>query len=76
LIRLGQFPCPVLRIGHKYRIPTAFVLRTLGIEERPIYAVDLETGAEYAASYRDARSRLSLSSKRTPSPVPRVKEES
>ncbi|MFD9865587.1 helix-turn-helix domain-containing protein [Streptomyces alboflavus] len=49
LIRLGQFPCPVLRVGGRYRIPTSHLLRALGIEERPIYAVDLEAGAEYAA---------------------------
>ncbi|MFE3790171.1 helix-turn-helix transcriptional regulator [Streptomyces goshikiensis] len=48
LIRLGQFPCPVLRLGRRYCIPTSFVLRALGIEERPVYAVDLEAGADYA----------------------------
>ncbi|MCX4849657.1 helix-turn-helix domain-containing protein [Streptomyces sp. NBC_00893] len=42
LIRLGAFPCPVLRVGGRYRIPTAYLLRTLGIEERPVYAVPLE----------------------------------
>ncbi|MGW4318884.1 helix-turn-helix transcriptional regulator [Streptomyces sp. NPDC004684] len=45
LISLGTFPCPVLRVGGRYRIPTAYVLRTLGIEERPIYAVPLEDEA-------------------------------
>ncbi|MEU8030925.1 helix-turn-helix domain-containing protein [Streptomyces sp. NPDC049099] len=45
LIRLGTFPCPVLRLGRRYRIPTAYLLRSLGIEERPVYAVDLEAGA-------------------------------
>ncbi|MGP3966470.1 DNA-binding protein [Streptomyces sp. 6N223] len=39
-IRLGRFPCPVLRIGYRYRIPTAPLLRSLGIEEKPIYAPD------------------------------------
>ncbi|MGW7516939.1 helix-turn-helix transcriptional regulator [Streptomyces sp. NPDC054796] len=47
LVGLGQFPCPVLRVGGCYRIPTAFMLRALGIEERPVYAVDLEAGAEH-----------------------------
>ncbi|MFB7514769.1 helix-turn-helix domain-containing protein [Streptomyces sp. NPDC056144] len=50
LIRRGAFPCPVLRIGRRYRIPTAYLLRSLGIEERPVYAVDLEVGASYAAA--------------------------
>lgn len=42
LNRLGTFPCPVLRVGGRYRVPTAFLLRSLGIEERPLYAVPLE----------------------------------
>ncbi|MFF7449385.1 MULTISPECIES: helix-turn-helix domain-containing protein [unclassified Streptomyces] len=49
LIRLGAFPCPVLRVGGRYRIPTAYLLRTLGIEERPVYAVPLEDDAVPAA---------------------------
>ncbi|MFI2203532.1 helix-turn-helix domain-containing protein [Streptomyces sp. NPDC020192] len=49
LIHDGRFPCPVLRLGHRYRIPTAYLLRALGIEERPVYAVDLEAGAAHAA---------------------------
>ncbi|MFI9024901.1 helix-turn-helix domain-containing protein [Streptomyces sp. NPDC053560] len=53
LIRLGTFPCPVLRVGRRYRIPTAHLLRSLGIEERPVYAVDLETGAKHAAQLDD-----------------------
>ncbi|MEU3056531.1 helix-turn-helix domain-containing protein [Streptomyces griseus] len=48
LIRLGAFPCPVLRVGGRYRIPTAYLLRTLGIEERPVYAVPLEDDVESA----------------------------
>ncbi|MFJ1590122.1 helix-turn-helix domain-containing protein [Kitasatospora albolonga] len=47
LIRLGRFPCPVLRLGHQYRISTAHVLRALGIDERPVYSVPLvEPSAE------------------------------
>lgn len=49
LIRLGTFPCPVLRLGRRYRIATADLLRALGIEERPVYAADLEAGAAHAA---------------------------
>jgi excisionase family DNA binding protein len=32
LARRNEFPCRVLRIGSTYRIPTADLLRTLGIE--------------------------------------------
>nr|WP_237531332.1 DNA-binding protein [Streptomyces sp. SID3212] len=45
LIRLDAFPCPVLRVGGRYRIPTAYLLHTLGIEERPLYAVSPEDEA-------------------------------
>lgn len=44
LVRQGTFPCPVLRIGGLYRIPTVHLMRTLGIQERPVYAVDLDDG--------------------------------
>ncbi len=32
LARAGQFPCPVLRLGHAYRVTRADLLRSLGIE--------------------------------------------
>ncbi|MEU8551033.1 helix-turn-helix domain-containing protein [Streptomyces roseoverticillatus] len=57
LIRLGAFPCTVLRVGRQYRIPTAYLLRSLGIEERPVYAVDLEAGATHAARLDDSQPR-------------------
>ncbi|MFJ3816304.1 helix-turn-helix domain-containing protein [Streptomyces sp. NPDC090056] len=53
LIRLDTFPCTVLRVGRCYRIPTACLLGCLGIEERPVYAADLEAGAAYAARLDD-----------------------
>ncbi|MCX4968914.1 DNA-binding protein [Streptomyces sp. NBC_00654] len=46
LVRRGAFPCPVLRIGGVYRVPTTPLMRVLGIEERPLYAVDLEGDQE------------------------------
>lgn len=49
LVRGGCFPCRVLRPGHRYRVPTADMLRALGIEEVPVYADDLRTGAEHVA---------------------------
>ena len=32
LARRGKFPCRVLHIGSSYRVPTAELLRVLGIE--------------------------------------------
>ena len=34
LARRGRFPCRVLRLGNRYLIPTADLLRTLGVEAR------------------------------------------
>ncbi|MFI5985626.1 helix-turn-helix domain-containing protein [Streptomyces sp. NPDC051555] len=42
LVRQGVFPCPVLRVGGRYRIPTTPLMRLLGIEEQPVYTIDLE----------------------------------
>ena len=38
LARRGKFPCRILRIGSSYRVPTADLLRVLGIEpgEEPV----------------------------------------
>jgi len=49
LVHHGHFPCPVVRVGHQYRVPTAAMLRALEVEELPVYAADLAAGAEYAA---------------------------
>jgi hypothetical protein len=32
LARTGQFPCTVLRVGSHYRVPTAALLRALGVD--------------------------------------------
>jgi hypothetical protein len=32
LARAGTFPCPVLKIGHSYRVTRADLLRSLGID--------------------------------------------
>ncbi|MFJ2895164.1 helix-turn-helix domain-containing protein [Streptomyces sp. WC2508] len=59
LIRLSAFPCPVLRVGGRYRIPTADLLRTLGIEERPVYAVPLDDDPALADRPHDVHIRTS-----------------
>jgi excisionase family DNA binding protein len=35
LARRGEFPCRILRIGSSYRVPTAELLRVLGIAQDP-----------------------------------------
>ncbi|MBC3981949.1 helix-turn-helix domain-containing protein [Streptomyces sp. AC536] len=49
LVRQGDFPCPVLRVGGQYRVPTTWLLRSLGIESLPVYAADIEAGATASA---------------------------
>jgi Helix-turn-helix domain len=34
LVRRSEFPCPVLRVGTSYRVPTAGLMHVLGIEPR------------------------------------------
>ncbi|KND32845.1 helix-turn-helix domain-containing protein [Streptomyces acidiscabies] len=46
LIREDEFPCSVLRVGCRYRIPTNELMRALGIEDRPLYSVDLKPDAD------------------------------
>ncbi|WP_018564529.1 helix-turn-helix domain-containing protein [Streptomyces sp. PsTaAH-124] len=46
LVYEGTFPCSIMRVGRQYRIPTAELMRLLGIDERPMYAVDLDTVPE------------------------------
>jgi Helix-turn-helix domain len=33
LVQRGEFPCPVLRLGRRYVVPTAGLLRALGIAD-------------------------------------------
>ncbi|MEV6777473.1 helix-turn-helix domain-containing protein [Streptomyces syringium] len=46
LIRKDEFPCPVLRVGGRYRISTNELMRALGIEDGPLYSVDLKLDAD------------------------------
>lgn len=54
LIHQGGFPCRFLRLGWQYRIPTADLLRALGIEERPVYPADLRAGADFQEQHDPA----------------------
>ncbi|OKI08099.1 hypothetical protein A6A06_35200 [Streptomyces sp. CB02923] len=46
LIREDEFPCPVLRVGRRYKVPTNELMLALGIEDRPLYSVALEPDAD------------------------------
>jgi hypothetical protein len=40
LARSGQFPCTVLRVGDRYRVPRSSLLRALGLD--PTEAAEVE----------------------------------
>lgn len=46
LIQRNDFPCAVLRVGGKYRVPTKSLLRTLEIDEAPVRRADVESGTK------------------------------
>jgi excisionase family DNA binding protein len=50
LARRGEFPCPILRVGSSYRVPTAGLLRILGVEPpTPSAALDVPLGRARAS---------------------------
>lgn len=46
LVRQGTFPCPVLRMGWRHRVPTRALMRALGIDEIPVRPDDVGLGAD------------------------------
>nr|WP_051056030.1 helix-turn-helix domain-containing protein [Kitasatospora sp. SID7827] len=46
MLRRQVFPCPVLRVGGRYRIPTIELMRALGVDEHPVYSMELHRPAE------------------------------
>lgn len=44
----GRFPCPVMRPGWRYLVPTLPLMKALGIENAPVYLDDVESGADFA----------------------------
>ncbi|TGB05617.1 helix-turn-helix domain-containing protein [Streptomyces sp. MZ04] len=49
LLQRDAFPCPVLRPGYRYRIPTSALMRVLQVESRPVHVDDVHAGIEFAA---------------------------
>jgi predicted DNA-binding transcriptional regulator AlpA len=45
LAQCGQFPCPVLRVGRSYHVPTAGLLELLGIGHLSAHTPDHEKTA-------------------------------
>lgn len=51
LIGQGNFPCPVLRVGCRHRVPTRALMRALHIDELPVRIDDVAEGANFAADF-------------------------
>ncbi|MFI0483380.1 helix-turn-helix transcriptional regulator [Actinomadura sp. 9N215] len=49
LVRRHDFPCPVMRLGHRYQVPTAGLLKALHIDAVPVYGDHVDDGADFAA---------------------------
>lgn len=52
LVRDGRFPCPVLRLGWRHRVPTLALMRALGIDEIPVNSHDVGIGADVDAGLK------------------------
>jgi hypothetical protein len=52
LVQEGKFPCPVIRLGHRYKVPTTGLMKALGIEIVPVDPQDVADGAAFAARVR------------------------
>lgn len=48
LVHANAFPCPVMRLGHRYKVPTAALIEALHIDRVPVYEEDVERGAAFA----------------------------
>ncbi|MEU3601823.1 DNA-binding protein [Streptomyces sp. NPDC006798] len=44
LVALDEFPCPTRRVGGRHRVLTVDLLRSLGVEERPVFADEIADG--------------------------------
>ncbi|WAL75567.1 helix-turn-helix domain-containing protein [Kitasatospora sp. YST-16] len=47
MLQRQVFPCPVLRVGGRYRIPTIELMRALGVDEHPVYSMELHRPTEF-----------------------------
>lgn len=52
LVQEGRFPCRVIRLGYRYKVPTTGLMKTLGIDIAPVDPQDVADGAAFAARVR------------------------
>ena len=51
LISRDRFPCPVLRPGWRYQVPTAGLMKALGIDQQAVNLDDVHRGAGFAEDF-------------------------
>jgi hypothetical protein len=61
LARTDRFPCPVLRVGGSYRVPTVGILRLLGLDGAVASGRDRDSGVHPVGSRASPRGVLSAS---------------
>lgn len=52
LVHHGKFPCPVIRLGHRYKVPTTGLMKALGIDLVAVDPQDVAKGSAFAARVR------------------------
>ncbi|MGK5553969.1 helix-turn-helix domain-containing protein [Actinomadura kijaniata] len=55
MVHEDRFPCEVIRVGSRYRVPTIALMNALGIEQFPIDLEHLETGVQLALETEETR---------------------
>jgi excisionase family DNA binding protein len=65
LVRQNEFPCRIVRAGHRYLVPTTDLLRTLGIDEQTGQPSDTRPTTSMSGDVQPAGSRLRTVASRT-----------
>jgi excisionase family DNA binding protein len=55
MVHENRFPCEVIRVGSRYRVPTIALMTALGIEQFPIDLDHLESGVQLALDIKENR---------------------
>ncbi|MFG2000988.1 DNA-binding protein [Spirillospora sp. NPDC048911] len=48
LVHNEAFPCPVMRLGWRYKVSTIALMKALSIESLPVFDEDVEAGSDFA----------------------------
>jgi hypothetical protein len=51
IVRNDRFPCRVFRLGYRYQVPTAALMKALGVESMPVFMHDVYEGGNFAGRF-------------------------